>query len=230
MTIEADVKLGDLISGKKTVLYTPNANGETPNASIKQFVPSTVMLGLEDWFVGYTPVIVDGYNMVEITEELASGLQHFGVVDGEVSKFSVFGELNDGKAKEVVTLSDVQKSRQIVSKKFALILALNKKLDKKLGSFFNQFSAVEKSTWDAQLAEAKAFQADATSSTPLLSAIATARGITVADLVQKVLGKAVAYQTMVAALIGDKQALESQLQAADTDAALNTLRASVESF
>jgi hypothetical protein len=230
MSIEADVNLGDLISGKKIVLYTPNSIGETPNSAIKQFVPSTVMIGLDSWFVGYTPVIVDGFNMVEVTEEIASGLQHFHVVDGEVSKFSAFGAVNEGKEKILVSLTDAQKVSQVNSKKFILVLALNRNLDKKLSSYFNQFSSIEKSTWDSQLAEAKAFLADSTAATPLLSGIAVGRGITVDELAQKVVEKATIYQGLVSELIGSKQALETQIQTAATDAALNELKISVETF
>lgn len=230
MTIEVDVTLADLISGKKAVLYTPNNNGEMPNASVKQFVPSGINIGLDEWFVGYTPVIVSGYNMVELADEVLSGLQHFCVVDGVTAKYNAYGTMNENKEKVLITLTEAEKARQVIAKKFVLIVALNKKLDKKLESYFNQFSTTEKATWDLQLAEAKAFIADATASTPLLSEIASGRGITVSDLAQKVVEKASVYQTKVASLIGAKQSVESLIQAASTDAELVELTATVAQY
>lgn len=225
MTIEVDMTIEEVIAGKKIVLYTPNMNGEMPNASIKQFVPSGVIMGgLDGWFVGYTPVIIDGYNMIEITEEIACGLQYFTIEDGITKKYNAVGSLNPDGEKLLITLTDEQKTQQLVSKKYAMVVALNKKLDRKLTSYFNQFSVVEKSTWDIQLAEAKAYTVDNTASTPILSAIATERGLTVGDLAAKVLIKAASYQEMVAKLIGEKQALETRIQTASTNAELNDLR------
>ena len=224
MALEADIALAELTANKKIVLYTHNMNGEMPNASIKQFIPSTVMIPLGDWFMGYTPTIIDGYNMIEISEEIATGLQYFSIEDGVTKKYNAVGTLNPDGEKLLITLTDEQKVQQLVSKKYAMVVVLNKKLDRKLTSYFNQFSSVEKATWDIQLAEAKSYTADNTASTPILSTIATERGLTVDDLVGKVLVKASAYQEMVAKLIGEKQSLETKIQKSTLDSELNDLR------
>ena len=57
-------------------------------------------------------------------------------------------------------------------------------------------------TWDQQRSEATAYTADNTVSTPLLSAIATARGITVSELATKVLNNASAYESAYGTLLG----------------------------
>jgi hypothetical protein len=223
MAIAIDTNIASEIEGKKIVLYTPNANGEMPNAAVKQFVPSSASINLDKWFLGYTPEIISGFNMVEVTEEIASGLQHFGIVDGTTKKYNANGDINENEAKELITLTEEQKAAQIISKKYVMVLEANRKLDAKLEAYFNNFSTVEKSTWDLQLVEAKAFKVDNSVETPVLTSIASSRGITVSELADKVLEKAAVYQSMVATMIGEKQALETKIQNAADDVTLNTI-------
>ena len=72
----------------------------------------------------------------------------------------------------------------------------------------------ERETWDQQAMEAKAKGADLAASTPLLSAMAQARGITAAALAARVTAKAVAFAEAGGAIIGAQQRLEDMLQAA----------------
>lgn len=74
----------------------------------------------------------------------------------------------------------------------------------------------ELTTFDKQESEARAYLADTTASTPLLSALAAARGIELADLVQRVIAKADAFAAASGAIIGQRQALEDRLDAAQT--------------
>ena len=55
------------------------------------------------------------------------------------------------------------------------------------------YSAYERESWAQQLSEAQAVLADPKAATPLLTPLASARGITVAALAQKVIDKATAY-------------------------------------
>jgi len=211
-------------TNKILVAYNPNIRGEMPNASVKNFLPSNVTVSLEKWFIGYTPEIISGYNMIELSETVGSGLQQFDIIDGELKKYDENGELLPEGTKEYITMTEEQLANQIEAKKFLLVAELNRKLDAKLESFFNQFSTAEKETWNLQLTEAKDFTADETATTPILSVLAGARGITVAELAAKVLAKATSYQQTVATMIAEKQVIESQVQDAVDDAALNTLR------
>ena len=77
-----------------------------------------------------------------------------------------------------------------------------------------QYPLHERETWDQQSMEAKAKAADPAAATPLLSAMAQARGITVAVLAAKVTAKAAAFAAAGGAIIGAQQALEDHLQAA----------------
>ena len=71
-------------------------------------------------------------------------------------------------------------------------------------------------TFDKQESEARAYAADPTASTPLLSALAEARGISLPDLVERVLAKADAFAVASGSIIGQRQALEDRLDACTT--------------
>ena len=60
------------------------------------------------------------------------------------------------------------------------------------------------------------YAADPTASTPLLSALAEARGISLPDLVERVLAKADAFAVASGSIIGQRQALEDRLDSCTT--------------
>ena len=60
------------------------------------------------------------------------------------------------------------------------------------------------------------FAAVPTAATPLLSALAEARGISLPDLVERVLAKASAFAVASGSIIGQRQALEDRLDACTT--------------
>jgi len=72
----------------------------------------------------------------------------------------------------------------------------------------------EITSWPEQKVEATAFTADASANVPLLSHMAAARGITVADLASRVLANASAWATMSGGLIGKRQKYEDAVNAA----------------
>lgn len=69
-------------------------------------------------------------------------------------------------------------------------------------------------SWFQQSAEAINYTADPQAATPLLSAMASARGITVADLAARVLSNAAAFATVAGELIGKRQKYEDAVRAA----------------
>lgn len=73
-------------------------------------------------------------------------------------------------------------------------------------------------SWPKQEAEARAYLADNTAATPLLSAMAAARSIGLADLAARVIAKADAFAEASGAIIGKRQKYEDAVSAA-TDAA-----------
>ena len=74
----------------------------------------------------------------------------------------------------------------------------------------------ERDTWQQQEAGALAYQADPNTPTPLLTGIATQRGITVAELAQRVINNAAAWRAVAPDLCGQRQAAADQIEAAET--------------
>lgn len=85
----------------------------------------------------------------------------------------------------------------------------------------------EKLSWTQQGAEATAYQADNSAPTPLLTLIAQGRGITVAELVPKVLQNVKLF-TQAGALMGKRQSLRDAAQNAKTQADLDAVVIPVE--
>lgn len=75
-------------------------------------------------------------------------------------------------------------------------------------------------SWFDQKGEAVSFTADKGAPTPLLSAMAAARGITVADLAGRILANAQAYSAAAGALIGTRQKYEDAVNNAVDAAAV----------
>lgn len=77
---------------------------------------------------------------------------------------------------------------------------------------------VERDTYPLQAAEAESWALDNNSPTPLLEGIATARNIDLNELRQRTLEKSRAWQALCAAIIGQRQAYEDQInQATEVD-------------
>lgn len=100
----------------------------------------------------------------------------------------------------------------------AALARLNAACEAELAKLKAGFPASEVDSWAKQEREARMLQADQATATPLLSAIAAARGLTVAELAARVLAKSDAYAVAAGALIGRRQALEDALMAVDLQA------------
>jgi len=82
------------------------------------------------------------------------------------------------------------------------------------------YAPEERDTWAQQQAEATAWTADNTAATPLLTALASARSTTVADLAPKILEKAAAYSTAYYAALAQHQKERDSISAATSSADL----------
>ena len=80
-----------------------------------------------------------------------------------------------------------------------------------------KYSDAEVASWDQQRTEAAAYIADDTSTTPLLSAIASGRGITALELAQKVIANASEYDAAFGSLLGKYQKNRELLNAIALD-------------
>lgn len=107
----------------------------------------------------------------------------------------------------VPTLEDV---------KAAKLSEINAAADRAIAALTATYPDREISTFDKQESEARDWTADNTAPTPLLSALAQARGIPLSDLVGRVLAKADAFAVASGSIIGQRQALEDRLDACTT--------------
>lgn len=75
-------------------------------------------------------------------------------------------------------------------------------------------NSVETSTWAAQKAEAQAYAVDNTAPTPVLSTLATARGVELSELVTRVITKSAAYDQAIADLLAQQQVVIDRINTA----------------
>ena len=75
---------------------------------------------------------------------------------------------------------------------------------------------LEQLSFEQQKSEAAAWTADNSASVPMLTTMATARGISVADLVGKINAKVTAYNSAVATKLAEQKVLEDEVDALDT--------------
>lgn len=100
--------------------------------------------------------------------------------------------------------------------KAAKLSEINKAANKIMAALISTYPDHEISTFDKQEAEARAYMADPTAPTPLLSALAKARGLSMDELVKRVIAKADVFATASGYIIGQRQALEDQLDTCKT--------------
>lgn len=100
--------------------------------------------------------------------------------------------------------------------KSAKLSEINAAADRAIATLTATYPDREISTFDKQESEARAYMADPEAPTPLLSALAKARGISMDELVKRVIAKADAFAAASGYIIGQRQALEDQLDTCKT--------------
>ena len=134
-----------------------------------------------------------------------------GTQQNEVLQVLASEEATGEKAKYTLTQDDIDAT--VTFMKHVMRYRLDEVYDKRIIQQRMNVSDLEYDSWTQQRAEANAYIADNTASVPLLTQLATARGISVADMAQKVLDAVVAYNTQVEALLAAKQAIETEVKA-----------------
>ena len=100
--------------------------------------------------------------------------------------------------------------------KAAKLTEINAECQKAVAALAADYPDSEVQSWPQQVKEATALSADPQADAPLLTAIATARGLPVAELASRVMGKMNAYAGASGALIGRRQAAEDLIDVAAT--------------
>ena len=138
---------------------------------------------------------------------------------GQEQVWDKLGDLPDG-----VSLTPPE-TANIDSLKSGKLVALNAAAQ----AFINKHAGIDSvpefefASWSIQASEAKAWQLNKNAPTPVLDGIATARGIPADTLKAAALRKTLAYEQLAAHVAGQRQALQSKIEAAKTQAALEKI-------
>ncbi len=106
----------------------------------------------------------------------------------------------------------------IADVKARALAAINAACEQAIASIQTGYPASEVLSWPKQEAEARAYVTAPAAATPLLDALAEARGMDKAELAGRVILKADAFAQYSGAVIGKRQALEDALNALPADA------------
>lgn len=117
---------------------------------------------------------------------------------------------------ESVTHTPEEEAERLAEAKSTKLSEINTVTDATIATLTATYPDRELATFDKQESEARAYAADATASTPFLSALAVARGIPLSDLVRRVITKADDFAVASGSIIGQRQALEDRLDACTT--------------
>lgn len=107
-------------------------------------------------------------------------------------------------------------TNKVEAAKAAKLMQINAACELALATLTSTYPPGELQSWPQQVQEAAAFLLDPPGPTLLLSTIAEARGLTVADLAGRVQAKAEGYAAYSGAIIGKRQAAEDLLDHAET--------------
>lgn len=112
-----------------------------------------------------------------------------------------------------------------VDAKSSALAAINAACEKAIAAIQASYPASEVLSWTKQEAEARSYVADPGATTPLLDALAEARGIDKPELARRVILKADAFAQYSGTVIGKRQGLEDALNALPTGATVEQIAA-----
>lgn len=150
-----------------------------------------------------------------ISEDVAYAYMFIDAYKGDVSvrtetpqndRLAVLTSEEDLGTKTKYYLTDEDKANATIIIQELMRLMLDEVYDKRMIQLNLGVSSLEYSSWEQQKLEAAA------DGGPLLQALATARGITEAEMVQKVNDAVTAYNAKVAELLAAKQAVETEIK------------------
>lgn len=163
----------------------------------------------------------DNIDATVITEEQFKGCRFawtykdfVNIKSGNQSMFSdlVFYESMEQGDKIPYYLTETDKEQAISFLKIVLIKFAHEFYDLEFDKINARTPKAERELFLTQRQEAQAWTADNTVSTPVLSALAEARGITLAQMVTKVLTKISDYETELAALVARQKTVEAEIK------------------
>ena len=155
----------------------------------------------------------DGAGEMEWTDDINHPLTTQDY-DADVAPFVTLWEAEKARLEEEANRPPIPPT--LKDAKAAKLAEINAAADRAIATLTATYPDREIATFDKQESEARAYAADPMSSTPFLSALAEARGISLPDLVERVLAKADTFAVASGSIIGQRQALEDRLDACTT--------------
>lgn len=141
-------------------------------------------------------------------------------------KFTIYTE-NGEKIKPEMT--EEEKVLGLETRKIIKIIKLRKYYQDLIENTFPILSN-EKSSWERQKTEADLYTLDNTASVAFISTLANTRGITLDELVAKILEKAEAYALFIAGTIGTQHKQEEDIEACTTLEELDIVQEDLPDF
>jgi len=123
----------------------------------------------------------------------------------------IFTRYDEKAKKEKLDMTEEEIAKGLEIRKLIKIIKLRKYNEDLIQNAFPILSN-EKLSWERQKTEADLYMADNTTDVPFISTLAAARGITIDDLVVKILEKAEAYALFVASTLGTQHKQEKEIE------------------
>lgn len=135
-----------------------------------------------------------------------------------------YKKYSDDGTSDKVDIPAELRSKAIELQSIILIKKLNTHCDNMVSSLFGtSYGNAEKSTWDTQEREARAYILDNNTPTPFIDNLVSARGITKEILINKIIANADEYAIECAAIIGSTQANIDKVKSCNTIAEMAAL-------
>lgn len=165
-----------------------------------------------------------------ISEEVAWAWMFIGRYNGHISvrtgtpqneRLQILTSHEATGEKARYDLTDADKANTTILMKEVFQFKLDEIFDKRMLQLSMNVSVLEQQSWPQQKADALRYKAGDTTNQTLLSALAEARGITLAEMVDKVIAAVDAYNEKVTELLAKKRAIETELKACKSIADCN---------
>lgn len=191
-----------------------------------------------DYAVGYLPdthkdvVLYAHLNPVIVSEEVAWAWMFIQRYQDYISvrtgtpqneKLQVLSSHEATGEKAQYMLTDADKANTVELMKIIMRMRLDEIYDKRMVQMNLGVSALELSTWPQQKLEAELYASGQTSGLTLLESLASARGITLDEMVSKVNSAVQNYNDQIGTMLASKQVVELEIKSCATIADCNRL-------
>ena len=186
--------------------------------------------------VGYLPPEAESrtdltkYNAMVVPESVAKAWKFAGIsrdfinVKPNTFEKQIFAESMEPLSEKVrYYLTEDDLTNAALFMKAVMTKMLHMHYNRELEKLNVNSSNVEMISWDEQKKEAFRYMEDNTSSTPVLTILATERGISVSELASKVVEKVNDYNQKVATLLSKQQIIDQLIKNANTIKELNVV-------